>query len=121
MANEQMQQDDGATATSEVPFRTLLYRFMFFDWLFKDMSRARDLFERHAVLRHNKYMSRYLPVYLRRWTVMAAFDFALGFLFERFLQATIVAAYFFTWSCLSMAGLAVIATAWVFLTYGRLS
>ena len=104
-----------------MPFRTLLYRFIFFDWLFKDVSAARSVIERHAALQHNKYMSRYLPLYFRRWTFMATFDFGLGCLFERALQATVLSAYFFTWSCVTAAGVVVIATAWIFLTFGRLS
>ncbi len=105
----------------EMPFRTLLYRFIFFDWLFRDVSAARNLFERHAALQHNKYMSRYLPVYLRRWSIMATFDFGLGFLFERGLQATVLSACFFTWWCMTLAGMVVIFVCWVFLTFGRLS
>lgn len=104
-----------------IPFRTLLYRFIFFDWLFRDVNAARNRFERHAALQHNKYMSRYLPVYLRRWSVLATFDFGLGFLFERGLQATMLSACFFTWSCMTLAGMAVIVVAWVFLTFGRFS
>ena len=103
MDNKTTQSDSQDNPLPAVPFRTLLYRFMFFDWLFRDVSAARNLFERHAALQHNKHMSRYLPIYLRRWTVMATFDFGLGFLFERFLQATMVSAYFFTWSCASVA------------------
>jgi len=106
---------------TELAFRTLLYRFVFFDWLFKDVNAARNKFERHAALQHNKYMSRYLPVYLRRWTVMATFDFGMGCLAERALQATVLSAYFFTTSCVTLAGMVVIAAAWLFLTYGRLS
>ncbi|SHM78106.1 hypothetical protein SAMN05192549_102485 [Duganella sacchari] len=104
-----------------IPFRTLLYRFIFFDWLFRDVNAARNRFERHAALQHNKYMSRYLPVYLRRWSMLATFDFGLGFLFERGLQATMLSACFFTWSCMTLAGMAVIVVAWVFLTFGRFS
>ena len=36
--------------TEAMPFRTLLYRFIFFDWLFKDVSAARSVIERHAAL-----------------------------------------------------------------------
>jgi hypothetical protein len=62
MTKETLQPDKGNTAPyrPEMPFRTLLYRFMFFDWLFRDVSAARDLFERHAALQHNKYMSRFI-------------------------------------------------------------
>lgn len=119
MPNDAPQQHDATS--SAIPFRTLLYRFMFFDWLFRDVSAARNLFERHAALQHNRFMSRYLPVYLRRWSVVAAVDFALGFLFERALQATLLSAWFFTWSCLTISGMVVITAAWLFLTYGRLS
>jgi hypothetical protein len=121
MTYDAKQHGDEEKQVPEMPFRTLLYRFMFFDWLFRDVSAARNLFERHAALQHNKYMSRYLPVYFRRWTVLATFDFGLGFLFERVLQATVLSAYFFTWTAVTVAGMAVIAVAWIFLTFGRLS
>lgn len=114
-------QANHAPEPSAIPFRTLLYRFMFFDWLFRDVSAARNRFERHAALQHNKYMSRYLPVYLRRWSVLATFDFGLGFLFERGLQATALSACFFTWSCMTVTGMVVILVAWVLLSFGRFS
>ncbi|WP_132375450.1 hypothetical protein [Pseudoduganella sp. UC29_71] len=121
MSQDAPQTDLQENPVPTMPFRTLLYRFMFFDWLFRDVSAARDLFERHAALQHNRIMSRYLPVYLRRWSVVAAFDFALGFLFERALQATLLSAWFFTWSCVTISGMVVITAAWLFLTFGRLS
>ena len=76
----------------DMPFRRLLYRFLFFDWLFRDVSAARNRFERHAAHQHNRKMSRYLPVYLRRWSFLTAFDFALGVLFEKVLQAGLLSA-----------------------------
>ncbi|MEO7493301.1 MAG: hypothetical protein ABIT83_25090 [Massilia sp.] len=109
------------TAAPELPFRTLLYRFMFFDWLFRDMQDARNLFERHAVWQHNRRMCRYLPTYLRRWSVLTVFDFGLGLLFERALQAGVLSAWFFTWSCVSFTGMAVISVAWLFLSHVELS
>jgi hypothetical protein len=121
MNTEPTQHDQQDNPSPQIPFRTLLYRFMFFDWLFRDVRAARNLFERHAALTHNKYMSRYLPVYFRRWTVMATFDFGMGFLFERTLQATLLSAYFFTWLCVTVAGMVVIAVAWLMLTFGRFS
>ena len=105
----------------DMPFRHLLYRFMFFDWLFRDVSAARDRIERHAAHQHNRKMSRYLPVYLRRWSFLTAFDFALGVLFEKVLQAGLLSAWFFTWSCVTLTGMVVITVAWVILTHARLS
>jgi hypothetical protein len=96
-------------------FGQLWYRFLFFDWLFRDVNAARDLFERHAARQHNRRMCRYRPVYLRRWSVLAAFDFGLGLLFERVIQATLLSAWFFTWSCVTITGMVVITVAWIFL------
>jgi hypothetical protein len=105
----------------EMPFRRLLYRFLFFDWLFRDVSAARNRFERHAAFQHNRKMSRYLPVYLRRWSFLTAFDFLLGMLFEKVLQAGLLSAWFFTWSCVTLTGMVVITVCWVILTHARLS
>jgi hypothetical protein len=107
--------------TPEMPFRRLLYRFLFFDWLFRDVSAARNRFERHAAFQHNRKMSRYLPVYLRRWSFLTAFDFLLGMLFEKVLQAGLLSAWFFTWSCVTLTGMVVITVCWVILTHARLS
>ncbi|MET0855827.1 MAG: hypothetical protein ABWY27_03670 [Telluria sp.] len=102
-------------------FWRLLYRFIFFDWLFADVRAARNLFERHAAYQHNRRMCRYLPVYLRRWSATAACNFGLGCLFERTLQATMLSAWFFTWVCITLTGMAVIMVAWAVLAHARLS
>jgi hypothetical protein len=114
-------QPDHNDSVAEIPFRTLLYRFMFFEWMFADISAARNLFERHAAVQHNRRMCRYLPVYLRRWSVLTACDFGLGLLAERALQASLVSAWFFTWSCVSLTGMVIISVAWVFLSNSRMS
>ncbi|MDB5962694.1 MAG: hypothetical protein JWP59_3988 [Massilia sp.] len=105
----------------QLRFRTLLYRFMFFEWMFADISAARNLYERHAAARHNRHMSRYLPVYLRRWSVLTVFDFVSGVLLERGLQASLLSAWFFTWSCVSLTAMVVITVAWLMLSNSRLS
>ncbi len=108
-------------AAPELPFRSLLYRFLFFDWLFRDVGAACTRLERHAAFQHNRKMSRYLPVYLRRWSFLTAFDFALGVLFEKVLQAGLLSAWFFTWTCVTLTGMVVITVAWIILTHARLS
>lgn len=110
-----------AGAGRELPFTTLLYRFMFFDWLFTDVRATQNLYERHAARVHNQRMSRYLPVYLRRWSFLTAFDFGLGCLVERVLQAGVLSAWFFTWSCVTLTGMVVITVAWAMLASARLS
>lgn len=100
---------------AEDRFGQTLYRFLFFDWLFRDVSRTRNLYERHAAREHNRRMSRYLPVYMRRWSVLATFDFVLGFLFERVLSATMLSALFFTGTCVTITGILVMTVIWLFL------
>src|SRR5689334_9819571 len=58
-----------APSTVSEPLHSLLYRYFFFDWLFRDVSRG-NLLERAAAWRANREMRRYLPVYLRRWLVI---------------------------------------------------
>lgn len=112
--------DDATAAMAELPFATLLYRFLFFDWLFTDVRATQNLFERHAAYAHNVRMARYLPVYLRRWSCLAAFDFGLGCLAERVLQAGLLSAWFFTWSCVTLTGMVVITVAWALLAHAKL-
>ena len=105
----------------ELPFLTLWYRFMFFGWLFRDLNAAPDLYARHAALQHNLRMCRYLPTYLRRWSFLTFFDFGLGCLFERAMQASLLSAWFFTWSCVTLTGMVVISVAWALLANARLN
>lgn len=114
-------QSSSDSGVSELSFGTLLYRFLFFDWLFTDVSAARNRFERRAAWLHNRYMSRYLPIYLRRWSFLTAFDFGLGLLFERALQASMLSAWFFTWSCVTLTGMVVITVAWAILARVNMS
>jgi hypothetical protein len=108
-------------APPALSFWALWYRFLFFDWLFRDVGAARNRTERHAAFQHNRSMRRHLPVYLRRWSFLTAFDFALGMLFEKVLQAGLLSAWFFTWSCVTLTGMIIITVAWLVLAHARLS
>lgn len=114
-APEHGQKDIAPGAGTDLRFAILLYRYLFFDWLFVDMSRARNLFERHSAWQHNRTMRRHLPVYLRRWSVLTVLAFGLGCLCEQMLEITVVAACFYTWSCVTLTGMVVISVLWVFL------
>lgn len=120
MTNGKDTQEPGTDAPP-LSFGSLLYRFLFFDWLFRDVNAARTRLERHAARQHNRRMSRYLPVYLRRWSFLTAFDFAMGMLCEKVLQAGLLSAWCFTFSCVTFTGMIVITVAWLILNYARLS
>ncbi|MEO8170420.1 MAG: hypothetical protein ABI575_06095 [Oxalobacteraceae bacterium] len=109
------------TVDTELRFAALLYRYLFFDWLFADMTKATNLFERHAAWQHNKKMCRYLPTYLRRWAVITALAIGLGCLFEQMLKINMVAACFFSCSCITLTGMLVISVLWIFLSSPEVS
>ena len=115
------QEDITPAPGTDLRFATLLYRFLFFDWLFADMSKARTLFERHSAWQHNRKMRRHLPIYLRRWSVLTVLAFGLGCLFDQMLESSMVAAWFFAWSCVTLTGMLVISVLWVFLSNPEMS
>jgi len=82
-------------------FSTLLYRYFFFSWLFKDVNKG-NLFERSAAHRHNRAQSHWLFTYLRRWVFLTFLFYTLGWLFELVLQLPIVSAFFYVPSVLSI-------------------
>lgn len=100
-------------------FWSLLYRFLFFDWLFADLSQARTLLERHAAWQHNQEMRRHLPTYLRRWGVISSAAFVAGCLCESVWQAQIAAGCCFTGFGMTLPVMAVIVVAWFFLAQKR--
>lgn len=79
---------------AELTFRTLLYRYFFFGWLFRDVSKG-DKFERSSAWRHNLQQARWLATYLRRWLFVGALTYLLGACCETLLQAPILSAFFF--------------------------
>ncbi len=93
-------------------FGTLLYRYFFFGWLFRDVNRG-NLLERAAAWRHNRQQARWLPTYLRRWLWCMAAFYALGCLFEWLLQVPAAAVLFYIAAAVSVPISAVTGAAWV--------
>lgn len=70
------------SAASDIPrFRHLLYRYWFYDWLFRDVTRGSRL-ERASAWRHNQSCARWLPTYLRRWSALGVGCWLLGWALE---------------------------------------
>lgn len=93
-------------------FRTLLYRYFFFGWLFRDVNRG-NVIERAAAWRHNRTQARWLPTYMRRWLACGVFLYGLGQLFELLVGAPGLSVLFYVPSALSVPVNAVIGAAWV--------
>jgi hypothetical protein len=93
-------------------FPVLLYRYFFFDWLFRDASRG-TVAERESALRINRQLSHYLLVYLRRWLVLVVCTCALGASFEKALSLNYTATVFYCLSSISLVAATMIARLWL--------
>lgn len=92
-------------------FRTLLYRYFFFAWLFQDVNRG-TLFERAAAWRHNRSQARWLPTYMRRWCVTGLTLYLAGLFVEQGLGATAWSSVLYMPGALSVPINATIFVAW---------
>ncbi|HSV46323.1 MAG TPA: hypothetical protein VLJ58_11080 [Ramlibacter sp.] len=96
----------------ETAFRTLLYRYFFFGWLYKDASSG-NVLERAAAWRYNREHAHWLLTYLRRWLWCGGVFYALGACAELVLNAPALSAVFFVPGALSVPVNAVIGAAWI--------
>lgn len=94
-----------------LPFHALVYRYLFYGWLFLDASRG-NLFQRAAALRHNREQARWLPTYMRRWMVLGALLFAVALFVEVVLNSPRLSAFFYVPSVLSIPFNVVTAVCW---------
>ena len=78
-----------------MPFRTLLYRYFFFGWLFRDVNLGSAL-ERSAAWRHNQAQAPWLLTYMRRWFVLGALLYLSGLLVEHAFAATWLSSLLYT-------------------------
>jgi len=106
-----------ATTTAEnrpqaLPLRTLVYRYFFFGWLFRDVNRG-SLLERAAAWRHNRAQCRWLKVYMKRWLVCSGLFYALGAGAELLFGAPQLSAMFYVPSAVGASINAVIGAAWL--------
>lgn len=94
----------------EPSFSSLLYRYWFFGWLFRDAARGSAL-ERDAALRHNLECARWLPTYMRRWAVLGLLMYSFGGALE-WLGLESAAPLAFVPACVAAPVLAVTAATW---------
>jgi len=96
----------------ELTFRSLLYRYFFFEWLFLDATQGSPI-ERSAARRHNQSQAHWLLTYMRRWLCCAVLLYGLGGMVEIVIGAPAISALFYVPSALSVSANAVIAAAWL--------
>lgn len=93
-----------------VAFRTLLYRYFFFGWLFRDVNRG-NLFERAAAWRHNQTQARWLPTYMLRWFVLGVLLYLGGLGVEHTVSTALSSVLYMPW-VLSVSFNATTLVAW---------
>ncbi|QYY29986.1 MULTISPECIES: hypothetical protein [Cupriavidus] len=96
----------------ELAFRTLLYRYFFFNWLFRDVSRG-NLAERSMAWHFNKAHAHWLLTYMRRWLWCGVILSAAGGVVELGLRAPALSALFYVPGVLSVPINVVIGALWV--------
>jgi len=102
----------GRCNVHELTFRTLLYRYFFFGWLFRDVTRG-NLLERSAAWRHNRSQAHWLLTYMRRWLWCGVLLYGLGGLVEMLIGLPALSALFYVPSALSVPVNAVIGAVWL--------
>jgi hypothetical protein len=96
----------------ELAFRTLLYRYFFFGWLFRDTTQGNRA-ERARAWHFNKARADWLLTYMRRWLWCGLILYGLGCLVELVLCAPALSALFYVPGALSVPGNVVIAVLWI--------
>jgi hypothetical protein len=107
-----------STQRGRMNFRTLLYRYFFYGWLFRDCLSG-TAWERVNAWRHNRQQARWLPTYLRRWSVLALASFGAAWASEVAVTGPLLSAALYVPSVVTVPFLSVTAVAWLFLTQPR--
>jgi hypothetical protein len=101
-----------------ISLRDDLYRYFFYDWLFRDADSGSEG-ERAAALRHNRDQAKWLPVYIWRWVVAGAVILALEALSEHVVGNAVLSAVLLVVLVFVVLFLLVSVVCWAFLRSGR--
>lgn len=99
-----------------LPTHTLLYRYLFYGWLFRDVNRG-SVFERANAWHHNRAQARWLPTYMRRWATSGLLWFGAGALLEAGPSWHWPAATLYVGAVVAASYCVVTAVGWLFLTH----
>lgn len=91
---------------------SLLYRYFFFGWLFRDACRGNQL-ERRAAWRHNQAQAHWLLTYLKRWLVVDCSALAVGSLSALLFQGHWISIPFYVLFSVAIPVSSVIVVAWL--------
>ena len=100
--------------------RESLSRYLFYGWLFHDADIGSAL-ERAAALRHNTAQSKWLPTYMRRWSVLGTVLLAIETLSERVMSIPLLSAALSVALIFVLLFLLITSICWAFLQADRQS
>lgn len=90
----------------------LLWRYLFFAWLFRDAGCGSPA-QRRSAWRHNQACAHWLPVYMRRHLVLGGLLFGLGALVEQAMGLPLLSAFFYVPGILTVHCNVVALAAWL--------
>jgi hypothetical protein len=93
-------------------FPSLLCRYFFFSWLFRDAASGNRL-DRAAAWRHNQAQAHWLLTYLKRWVVLGLLVFAAAAACTVAFQGHWVSVPFFVLFSVTVPVSSVIVVAWL--------
>lgn len=100
-----------------VRFSTLLYRYFFFGWMFRDLDSCQDnLFQRAAAERHNRRQAAWLPTYMLRWLTVGVLLYGLAGALEMAFGECTSATCLYGACMLCVSGAVAIGVAWLGIT-----
>lgn len=118
LATYMLHPDPDLFGTTREPLWSLLYRYWFWGWLFRDVNLG-DPVRRMASWRHNVAMRSWLPTYMWRWLACTAATVTVAQGVEASTATSVVPAIFYTGSVLAILIFTVAATIWMFLAADR--
>ena len=101
----------------DLPFRTVLYRYFFFGWLFREVAHDAPAFERGLTKHYNRRQAAWLPTYMLRWLWCSLLFYAFGGLIDIFDGSLGLSRCCYAASAMCVTFTITIATAWVGLTH----
>ena len=95
--------------------KSVYYKYLFYDWLFKNMQSAKNKTEERLSWLHNQRNRHYLIIYMLRWFVITCITFSGGYISEKIIVCLPASACCFIGTACAIPILVVTFVAWLFL------
>jgi hypothetical protein len=114
-ARAMLRADPRLFGTADEPLWSLVYRYWFWGWMFRDVNEG-DLLRRASSWRHNVAMRACLPVYMWRWLACTAATALVAQGVEASTAPPVLPALFYTGSIMAVIVFGIALVIWMFLS-----